>query len=189
LHLKKLQNLVKNLDNNTEIYFFDESRFGTHSNIGHGWFKKGKIRNSLEYKLGYKNFYLYSSVNPISGDSFSLIMPNVNTDNFNAYLENFSQHLEKHHSGKKVFFIMDGAGWHKSKDLILPQNIEFIVQSPYSPELNPVEKLWQFVKRHTVKNKVFDKLKDIENQLCNFLKNMTENDYKSICRIDNILDT
>lgn len=84
---------------------------------------------------------------------------------------------------------MDGAGWHKSKDLKLPQNIEFIIQPPYSPELNPVEKLWQFIKRHTIKNKVFDKLKDIENQLCNFLKNMTENDYKSVCRIDNILDT
>ncbi len=130
LHLKKLQNIAKNLDNNTEIYFFDESRFGAHSNIGNGWFKKGKVRNILKYKLGYKNFYLYSSANPISGDSFSLIMPNVNTDNFNVYLENFSQHLEKHHSGKKVFFIMDGAGWHKSKDLKISQNIEFIIQPP-----------------------------------------------------------
>ncbi|MBL6665303.1 MAG: hypothetical protein ISQ34_05625 [Rickettsiales bacterium] len=46
-HLKKLQNMVKNLDKDMEIYFFDELRFGTHSNIGNGWFKKGKVRNNL----------------------------------------------------------------------------------------------------------------------------------------------
>lgn len=43
-----------------ELFFFDESRFGTHSKIGHGWFKKG-IRTQVKVKLGRQNFYLYSA--------------------------------------------------------------------------------------------------------------------------------
>ncbi len=79
MNLKKTKNIFINLDSNCDLYSFDESRFGTHSNIGHGWFKKGKTRGNLEYKLGYKNFYLYSAVNPENGNNFSLIMPNVDT--------------------------------------------------------------------------------------------------------------
>ena len=88
----------------------------------------------------------------MSGDNFSLILPNVDTINFNVYLEHFSQHLKA--LGKKAVLVMDGAGWHKSKDLKLYSNIEFVFQPSYSPELNPVEKLWQYIKRHTIKNRV-----------------------------------
>lgn len=169
------------MDSKCDMYFFDESRFGTHSNIGHGWFKKGKTRDNLNYKLGYKNFYLYSSVNPINGDNFSLIMPNVNTDNFNLYLQHLSKHLKN--QNRTALLVMDGAGWHKSKDLIKFDNIEFIIQPSYSPELNPIEKLWQYIKRHTIKNKVFKTLQDIEKELCKFLQKMRIEDYKSVCNV------
>ncbi len=61
-----------------ELFFFDESRFGTHSKVGHGWFKKGS-RTQVKVKLGRENFYLYSAVNPRNGENFSLFAPNVNT--------------------------------------------------------------------------------------------------------------
>lgn len=162
------------------MYFFDESRFGTHSNIGHGWFKSGKVRDSVTYKLGYKNFYLYSAVAPKTGNNFSLILPRSDTGNFNVYLEQFSKYLKS--INKKAIVVMDGAGWHKSKDLVVPSNIEVIIQPPYSPELNPVEKLWQFIKRHTIKNKVFETLEDIEEVLCQFIKGMTNDVFKTVCR-------
>jgi|TARA_Y100000389_G_scaffold202924_1_gene249751 transposase len=133
--------------------------------------------------LGYKNFYLYSAVNPENGNNFSLIMPNVDTNNFNVYLQYFSQYLQDNNPNHKVLLVMDGAGWHKSKNLIKFDNIEFIIQPSYSPELNPIEKLWQYIKRHTIKNKVFKTIKDIEKELCKFLKNMTIEDYKSVCHV------
>lgn len=175
------------MPSNTEIYFFDESRFGTHSNIGHGWFKIGKHRDFIKYKMGYKNFYLYSAIAPLSGNNFSLIMPNVDTNNFNAYLREFAKYLES--IGKKAIFVMDGAGWHRSKSLECPDNIEFIIQPAYSPELNPAEKLWQYIKRHTIKNKIFKTLTEIENELCLFIKNITKEKYKTVCRAQYIINT
>ncbi|KLT21765.1 transposase family protein [Wolbachia endosymbiont of Armadillidium vulgare str. wVulC] len=62
-----------------ELFFFDESRFGTHSKVGRGWFKKG-IRTKVKIKLGRQNFYLYSAVNPKNGENSSLFAPNVNTE-------------------------------------------------------------------------------------------------------------
>ena len=105
--------------------FFDESRFGTHSNIGHGWFKKGR-RAALSYNMGYKNFYLYSPACPISGNNFSLILPNVDTINFEVFLQEFAKTL----SGKKVVMVVDGASWHRSKKLKIPDNIQIIILSP-----------------------------------------------------------
>ena len=77
--------LKKNIANelasikHTRVFFFDESRFGTHSKIGHGWFEKGP-RPTIKVKLGFQNFYLYSSVDSNDGSNFSLILPNVDTD-------------------------------------------------------------------------------------------------------------
>ena len=170
------------MDENTELHFFDESRFGTHSNIGHGWFKKGR-RTALSYNMGYKNFYLYSSACPISGNNFSLILPNVDTINFEVFLQEFAKTL----SGKKVVMVVDGASWHRSKKLKIPDNIQIIIQPPYSPELNPIEKLWQYIKRHTIKNKMFVNLSVLEDVLCKFLNSMTKESFKSICHTSYIL--
>lgn len=161
----------------TELYFFDESRFGTHSNVGHGWFEKGR-RTALSYNMGYKNFYLYSSVNPLNGNNFSLILPNVDTINFNVFLEEFAKTLDKN-----AIIVVDGASWHRSKALNVPKNIEIIIQPPYSPEINPVEKLWQYIKRHTIKNKLFTNLEIIEEALCQILKSMTQDHFRKICNV------
>ena len=169
------------MDHNTELYFFDESRFGAHSNIGHGWFEKGR-RTALKYNLGYKNFYLYSSVNPLNGNNFSLILPNVDTVNFNVFLKEFVKTL----GTKEAIIIVDGASWHRSKALDIPENVKIIIQPPYSPELNPVEKLWQYIKRHTIKNRLFEKLSLIENSICEMLKSMTKQQLMTICNANYI---
>jgi hypothetical protein len=131
-------------------------------------------------KLGFKNFYLYSAVKPISGESFSYILPRVNTLCLNAYLVEMSKEM----SGRKIVLIMDGAGWHKSQELILPQNIEIIYLPPYSPELNPVETFWEHIKRYTIKNKIYDTLDALEEAICAFMLNLTREEVASICTAD-----
>ncbi len=82
INLKKTKK--ENKEKNEEVWFFDESRFGTHSKVGHGWFKTG-IRTPVKIKLGYKNFYLYSAANPKTGEDFTLILPNVNINCMNVF--------------------------------------------------------------------------------------------------------
>jgi transposase len=131
-------------------------------------------------KLGFKNFYLYTAVKPISGESFSYLLPQVNTECFNAYLCELAQEM----TGRKLVLIMDGAGWHKSDTLIIPDNIEIMYLPPYSPELNPVETLWEHIKRHTIKNKIYDTLNDLEEAVCTFISGLTQHEVASICKAD-----
>lgn len=164
---------------NTEVLFFDESRFGTHSKLGHGWFKKG-FRTQVKINMGFKNFYVYSAVNSTSGESFNLTMPYVNTDCMNIFLSRLAMSLK----GKNCLFIMDGASWHRSHQLKIPANIEVMYLPPYSPELNPVERLWNYLKSHTIKNKFYPSLAKLEDTVCGFLANMTRDTIKSICSCD-----
>jgi transposase len=159
-----------------EVLYFDESRFGTHSKIGHGWFKKG-TRTGVEMKLGFKNFYLYSAVSPISGKNTSLIFSSVNTACMTAFL----QELSREYCGKKVVLVLDGAGWHRAKALAVPANITLMYLPPYSPELNPVERLWLYIKRNTIRNRIYLTLDELQNSICDFLLSITEAQVASIC--------
>jgi transposase len=156
--------------------FFDESRFGTHSKLGYGWFKTGS-RSRVKINLGFKNFYVYSAVNSSSGKEFSLLMPYVNTHCMNIYLQRLAMSL----AGKKCILILDGASWHKAKGLNIPKNIELIYLPPYSPELNPVERLWEYVKAHTLKNKLYTSLLTLEQAVCDFMANLSSDIIKQIC--------
>jgi transposase len=172
--LKKLQKKLK--QENRDVLFFDESRFGTHSKIGHGWFLKGE-RTAVKVKLGFKSFYIYGAVSSKTGYNFNLLLPEVNTFGMNIFLERLAKSLK----GKKVILVLDGASWHKSVELRVPVNIELMCLPPYSPELNPVEKLWQFIKSKVLKNKIYNTLDDLEAAVCDFIKNISNEEIMSNC--------
>lgn len=172
--LKKLQEKVKN--NNVRVLFFDESRFGTHSKLGHGWFERG-IRTSVRIKLGFQNFYVYSAISSTSGYNFSLLLPEVNSYNMNIYLERLAKILK----GEMVVLVLDGAAWHISNELKVPKNIELLYLPAYSPELNPVEKLWQFIKSKVLRNRFYNNIKELEDAVCAFIKSITCGDIMSNC--------
>lgn len=82
---------------------------------------------------------------------------------------------------------MDGALWHRSSKLKIPKNIRIIIQSAYSPEVNPVEKLWQYIKDHTIKNKIYKNLLELENAVCAFIKNLTPKIIKTVCNVNYVI--
>jgi transposase len=103
-----------------------------------------------------------------SGQDISYIMPSVNTQTMNEFLIRMSKDL----GTKEAVIVMDRAGWHRSKDLNIPPNIEILFLPPYSPELNPVEKFWQYIKSNTIKNKIYETIKKLETAICTFIKNL-----------------
>jgi len=98
----------------------------------------------------------------------------------NIFLEQMSRYL----GDREAIIVMDCAGWHKSQALVVPKNITIIYLPPYSPELNPVERFWKFIKQNTIKNKVYDTLDDLENELSNFIKALSPNTIALACRIN-----
>lgn len=94
----------------------------------------------VEY--GFENFYLYGAVEPTTGESFFLELPQLNTVNFQIFLHEFA------HSYQETLNIvlMDNGSCHKAKSLVIPDNVVCLFLPPYSPELNPIERLWRDVK-------------------------------------------
>ncbi len=97
----------------------------------------------------------------------------------NIFLELWKKEIEN----RAIKIVMDGAAWHKSKELKLPENIKPIILPPYSPELNPVEKIWQHIKDNTIKNKVYEKISDLEDTVCGFIKTLENKIIKSVCNV------
>ena len=140
------------------------------------WAEKGKPL-SVKVKQGYKSFYTYASVSPHTGDAFSLLLPEVNTDMMNIYMNE----LTKAYHDKEIVLIMDQAGWHKAKDLNVPNNITIKFLPPYSPELNPVEKLWQWVKKEVYHNIIYHTLTELATAIEKEMRRITKVLFKSIC--------
>ena len=134
----------------------------------------------MKKKLGFKNFYTYTAASPKEGCEFSLLLPYVNTNCMNMFLEYMSKMLDN----EVALLVMDQAGWHKSKDLLIPNNIRIIYLPPYSPELNPVERLWQYMKDSILKNKVYESLEILEQEVSNFINNLTCDVIKSVCNVN-----
>lgn len=158
------------------IFFFDEGRFGLQSTIARIWGKRGKP-TYIKVKQGYKNFYIYSCICPNTGESFSLFLPEIRTEMMNIFFEEFS----KKYPDKEVIIILDQAGWHKSKNLKIPDNIKLIFLPPYSPELNPVERLWKWLRKEVTHNNIFETLKELMNALIKEFCNLTEDILIKLC--------
>jgi transposase len=78
----------------------------------------------------------------------------------NIFLEQFSQTLA---DDEHAVMVWDGAGFHRSRHLQVPPNITLVELPPYSPELNPIENLWHFLKSHQWSNRAYE---DYEHLTC-----------------------
>lgn len=158
------------------VFFFDEARFGLQTSLARIWALSGKPLQ-IKVKQAYQNFYIYGAVEPKTGENFSLFLPWVNTEMMNLYLEQMSHAF----TNEEIVIIMDQAGWHKSKDLVVPDNIEIIYLPPYSPELNPIERLWKYMKTHFIHNRVFDSLKQMMAHMVDVFGDLTNETVSSLC--------
>lgn len=145
------------------LYFQDESRFGLMTHIGRCLTAKG-VKPIVKYQHAFKNTYLYGSFSPIDGDSFVYEIEGTTSEIFHQYLVEFSKHKPK----ELKVVIIDNAGFHSMKHFEIPDNIKLIRIPPYSPELNPSEKIWAYIKQF-YKNRVFEDLQNLKQWLHEFV--------------------
>lgn len=154
----------------------DEGRFGLQPVLARAWAKRGE-RSTQVIAPGYRNFYVYGAVSPFSGDCFSLLLPHANTECMQLWLNE----LALTNPDKRLLVFMDNAGWHHAESLVIPPGIQLEFLPAYSPELNPVERLWQWLKRHALQNRLFQSLQEVEEAVCKALQEILPQQLQSLC--------
>ena len=136
--------------------FQDEARFGRISDPKRCWAMEG-IRPEIKAQTIREYVYIFGAISPKDGCHDSLILPYANTEAMSIFLEEVSSR----HSEEQIIMFMDQAGWHKSKGLRVPENIELAYLPPYSPELNPEEQIWDELREKFFGNKLFKTLETV----------------------------
>jgi transposase len=130
--------------------------------------------------------YVYAALSPQDGVLDSLILPEVNAEAMGLFL----REVADRHPAEAILMFLDSAGWHKAQRLLVPTNIRLVPLPPYSPQLNPVEHLWDEIREKWFPNKVFRSLDAVEDTLEEALV-VLENDparIRSLTGFDWIID-
>ena len=157
------------------LYFEDESRFGLLTILRRMITAKG-VKPVAPFLHRFDNLYLFGAFSPISGNSFLLEMPHCNSQTFQAFID----HMANQSPGEFKILILDNGAFHHAKSLQIPNNMAFIFLPPYSPELNPAEKMWRHFK-DKVSMIAYHSLESLQDKLSNVIKATTPPIIQSIC--------
>lgn len=149
---------TKHVGQHVRVYFQDESRFGQHGTTTNVWARRGS-RPTAVRQTEYQYLWVLGAVCPETGHSDGLLSPQLNTKIVNIFLQQFSQTLA---ADEHAALIWDGAGFHTSGELNVPANVTIIQLPAYSPELNPIENLWHYLKSHYWSNRAYADYADLE---------------------------
>jgi transposase len=102
-------------------------------------------------------------VQPKPGDAFALVLPELNTAAMQLFLDRFAATLPPN---EQAVMVMDQAGWHITEDLAVPPNVSLLLLPPYSPELNPVERVWLYLRERYLSHRLLNSYDAIVEALC-----------------------
>jgi transposase len=155
-------------------------RIGQQGTSTRRWGLKGSRPTAVQ-QTEYEWVYLFGVVNPRTGASSALLAPTVNTAYMNHHLRFIS---EQAGADIHVILVLDGAGWHGAKDLEVPSNITLLPLPPYSPKLNPVERLWAYLRSHYLSNRVYKDYNHLLAASGDAWRQLTPEQLCSICRTE-----
>jgi|HubBroStandDraft_6_1064221.scaffolds.fasta_scaffold137408_2 transposase len=145
-----------------DIWFADESRIGQKGTLTRIWAKRGQ-RPRVVRQQQYLNSYIIGSVCPNQKSAEAIVSPYCNSDAMHHHLEQISRATKPGHF---AVVVMDRAGWHTTDAIYDMTNVAPLFLPPASPELNPMEQVWKWIKDHFLSNRIFDDYEDIEESSC-----------------------
>src|SRR4051794_28725935 len=113
-------------------------------------YQKG-VRPRGVRQQGFASAHLFGAVCPERGEGVALILPEVSVAAMGVFLAELSRAVP---AGTHAALVLDGAGWHVSEGLAVPANLTLIHPPPYSPELNPVERVWEYLRDRWLSHRV-----------------------------------
>jgi transposase len=149
------------------VWFQDEARVGQHGRLTRIWGRKGE-RQRIKKDFGFESTHIYGAVCPERDLGEALVINQVSKEVMELHLEAVSARIPEN---RHAIMVMDRAPWHRS--LKVPKNITVVHLPPYSPELNPQENVWEFLKNTYLSNKVYRDLDHVIDACCSAWNQMT----------------
>ena len=145
-----------------EVWFADEARVGQQGTLTRVWAKRGS-RPRAPRDRRYTSAWLFGAVCPERRTGAAVVMPEVNTEAMEAHLAEISRNVSP---GAHAVLVLDGAGWHSSPRLRVPDNVSLLPLPRYAPELNPVENVWEYLRQNWLSHRVWESYEAIVAACC-----------------------
>jgi hypothetical protein len=132
------------------LWFQDEARVGQKGRLRHRrWTRGRRPPGACDHRFEWA--YVFAAVQPASGEASAPVLPEVSTRATASFLERLAAAPAP---DERAVLVLDGAGWHGSKALAVPPNLTLVPLPPYSPELNPVERVRLFLRERFLSPRV-----------------------------------
>jgi transposase len=144
------------------VWLQDEARVGQKGRLCHCWWCRGR-RPSGRCDRRFEWAYIFAAVEPATGADVALVLPEATARTMALFLTEFSRSLPE---DAHAVMVLDGAGWHGARALEVPANVTLVPLPPYSPELNPVERVWLYLRERFLSLRVFRDYRALVDACC-----------------------
>jgi transposase len=129
-------------DKRISLYFQDEMRVGQKGRLCHRWWTRGR-RPPGRQDQRYGRAYPFAAARPDGEDAFALVLPEASAATMQLFLDSFAATLA---SDDHAVIVLDRAGWHGAKALVVPDKVTLVPLPPHAPEPNPMERVWLYLR-------------------------------------------
>ena len=146
-----------------EVWFQDEARVGQQGTLSYQWAPRGSRPPAVRDNR-HDSAYLFGAICPARAVGAAIVSPWVNSEAMSIHLAEIGRQVR---AGSHAVLVCDGAGWHQTgQRLAVPKNISLLHLPPYSPELNPIENVWQYLRSNELSRRVWKSYDDIVQACC-----------------------
>jgi transposase len=158
--VEKLKEKIEN--SKIEVWWQDEMRVGQQGSLSRVWAEKG-TRPRVVRQRQFLSTYIFGAVCPARDIGCAVILPECNAGMVQIHLNQISEHVAENYH---CILLMDRASWHTTETLSIPSNISILPLPAYSPELNPMEQVWQQLRKIKLSNTNFKDYDEIVKSCC-----------------------
>lgn len=158
------------------LWFQDEARVGQKGRVCHRWFPRGQ-RPPGSCDQRYLWAHLFAAVRPATGEGFALVLPEISTRAMQVFLDGFGATLA---ADEHAVLVLDQAGWHGARALAVPGNVTLVPLPPYAPQLNPVERVWLYLRERHLSHRLLAGYDAIVDACCQAWNQLTPERLRSL---------